>query len=61
MTEVSVARDCATEELQQVRTELFMLKGRFSLLQEEHRAAKEEADSKIPVSVHTASINECKR
>lgn len=59
--ETATERDTALEKYNQAKTELSMLKGRFSVLSEEFDRVKNEEENKIPHSVHTAYITECKR
>uniref|UniRef100_A0A0A9Z5L0 Centrosomal protein of 89 kDa n=2 Tax=Lygus hesperus TaxID=30085 RepID=A0A0A9Z5L0_LYGHE len=61
LDEIAVERDNALEKFNQTKTELSMLKGRFSVLSEEFDRLKGEEENKIPHSVHTAYITECKR
>ncbi|KAL1115152.1 hypothetical protein AAG570_007183 [Ranatra chinensis] len=61
LNECCMERDDALEKCAAVRTELFLLRGRASALQEEFDRLKEQSDSRIPQAVHMASINECKR
>ncbi|BET02675.1 centrosomal protein 89kDa [Nesidiocoris tenuis] len=61
LDETATERDTALEKYNQAKTELSMLKGRFSVLSEEFDRVKNEEENKIPHSVHTAYITECKR
>lgn len=42
-------------------TELLTLRGRYSVLSEQYERLQQGADRLIPLSVHNAAINECKR
>jgi len=48
-------------QLENCRTELLTLRGRYSVLAEQHERLQEGSDRLIPLSVHTAAVNECKR
>ncbi|XP_014246844.1 girdin-like [Cimex lectularius] len=61
LNEVIVERDDFFNKYNQTKTELSVLKGRFSVLLEEFEKHKEEDQRKIPTAVHTAYITECKR
>lgn len=61
VTELTLDLEQAEEKSQQSRTEGFVLKGRLGVLTDELERLKLETDNKIPVAVHTASVNECKR
>ncbi|XP_054275451.1 centrosomal protein of 89 kDa-like [Macrosteles quadrilineatus] len=61
LTELTLDLEQAEERCQQARTEVFVLKGRLGVLTDELERLKNEADNRIPVAVHTASVNECKR
>ncbi|KAG8249057.1 cilium assembly [Homalodisca vitripennis] len=61
LTELTLDHEQAEEKCQQSRTEVFVLKGRLGVLTDELDRLKQETDNKIPVAVHTASVNECKR
>lgn len=61
ITELMLNLDQAEEKVQQNKTELFVLKGRLSILTDENERLKSEVENKIPVAVHNASVNECKR
>lgn len=61
VTELTLDHEQLDEKAQQYKTEVYVLKGRLSVLVEECDRLKQEADNKIPVTVHTASVNECKR
>ena len=61
VTELVLNADEAEEKSQQYKTELFVLKGKLSVLTDENERLKNEVDNKIPVAVHNASVNECKR
>ncbi|XP_073986423.1 centrosomal protein 89kDa isoform X3 [Rhodnius prolixus] len=61
LNEIILERDDAVDRLHQTKTELSMLKGRFSIMAEEFDRLKAEDSGKIPHSVHTAYITECRR
>lgn len=61
MAEIAVDRDQLQEKWQTARSELLVLRGRFSVLSDEHDKLKEEHDSRVPAAVHTAAVNEVKR
>lgn len=61
VTELTLDLEQAEERCQQARTEVFVLKGRFGVISDELERLKQETDNRIPVAVHTASVNECKR
>nr|XP_018907445.1 PREDICTED: centrosomal protein of 89 kDa isoform X2 [Bemisia tabaci] len=61
LAEIAVDRDQLQEKWQTARSELLVLRGRFSVLSDEHDKLKEEHDSRVPAAVHTAAVNEVKR
>lgn len=48
-------------KLTECHTELLTLKGRYSVLSEQYEKMQQGADRLIPLSVHSAAVNECKR
>lgn len=54
-------RDQIQERLSKTQAELFVLRGRCSVLQEECDRLKSDSSQKIPISVHKSAVDECKR
>lgn len=48
-------------KLTECHTELLTLRGRYSVLSEQYERLQQGADRLIPLSVHNAAVNECKR
>ncbi|XP_066909483.1 centrosomal protein of 89 kDa isoform X2 [Halyomorpha halys] len=61
LNEVCCERDEAVSKLNAVRADYLVLKGRNSVLEDEHERLKEDSSERIPKSVHSAYIAECKR
>ncbi|RZF33288.1 hypothetical protein LSTR_LSTR007633 [Laodelphax striatellus] len=59
--EMNMAREQTEERFLKSHMELYVLRGKFSILTEECDKLKSDANKKIPVSVHRAAVNECKR
>ncbi|CAH1394041.1 unnamed protein product [Nezara viridula] len=61
LNEVCGERDEAVSKLSAIRADYLVLKGRNSALEDEHERLKEDSSDRIPKSVHSAYIAECKR
>ncbi|KAK9511301.1 hypothetical protein O3M35_005876 [Rhynocoris fuscipes] len=61
LDEIVMERDDSIDRLHQTKTELSILKGRFSVMADEFERLKAEDGGKIPQSVHIAYITECRR
>ncbi|XP_075210874.1 centrosomal protein of 89 kDa-like [Lycorma delicatula] len=61
INDLTVDRDEVQERLSKTQAELFVLRGRCSVLTEECDRLKSDINQKIPVSVHKAAVDECKR
>lgn len=61
VNEITLDRDQVQERLSKTQAELFVLRGRCSVLTEECDRLKSDLNQKIPVSVHKAAVDECKR
>lgn len=49
------------EQHHKARAELASIQAKYQVLVDSNEALKNDRQEKIPLSVHTASVNECKR
>ncbi|XP_050543968.1 centrosomal protein of 89 kDa-like [Daktulosphaira vitifoliae] len=61
VTELNSERDHLTDKYENARMELLQLQSRVSNLAEDLNRMKTEDNNKIPISVHTSAVNECRR
>lgn len=61
VTELNGERDHLAEKYENARIELLHLQGRVSTLAEDLNRMKTEDSNKIPITVHTSAVNECRR
>lgn len=61
VTELNGERDHLAEKYENARIELLHLQGRVSTLAEDLNRMKTEDNNKIPITVHTSAVNECRR
>ncbi|PNF19336.1 hypothetical protein B7P43_G06721 [Cryptotermes secundus] len=61
VAELTKDNEMLVNKFHQYRGELLTLKGQYSVLREEYDHLKKDADSKVPFSVHSASVSECRR
>nr|CAD7461198.1 unnamed protein product [Timema tahoe] len=60
---VSLTSECDSlkERYHQCRGELLAAQGQLSVLREEYDSVKKDSGNKVPFSVHTAAVSECRR
>lgn len=61
VTELNGERDHLAEKYENARIELLHLQSRVSTLAEDLNRMKTEDNNKIPITVHTSAVNECRR
>lgn len=54
-------KEAVNDNLQEQKADLYMMRGKYSVLKQEFERLKIEIDSRVPLAVHSASIGECKR
>lgn len=54
-------KEAINDNLQEQKADLYMMRGKYSVLKQEFERLKIESESRVPLAVHSASIGECKR